>query len=101
MVDGGRDPGATEVGDELGGLLDRLGPVVVGPTGSRAAPGADDRCAGFTQGTRDAAPGTARRPRDDRHPPAKCAAVRRPCHGWSHALRLRPTIATIPERRRF
>mgnify|MGYP003289335716 CR=1 FL=1 len=39
-----RDPGAAETRDELGRLLDRLGPVVVGPDGSRptAAAGADD-----------------------------------------------------------
>ena len=99
MVDGGRDPGAAEVGDELGGLLDRLGPVVVGPTGSRAAAGADDRCAGFTQGSCDATPGTAGRSGDDRDPPAKRIAARRPSHSWGHALRLRATIATIPARR--
>ncbi len=31
MVDSGRDPGATEVRDQLGGLLDRFRTVVVGP----------------------------------------------------------------------
>ena len=31
MVDRDRDAGAAELRDELGGLLDRLGPVVVGP----------------------------------------------------------------------
>ena len=57
VVDGDRDPGAAELGHERGGLLDRLGPVVVGPQRpGRARPaGAHDRRAGLTECSGDAA----------------------------------------------
>ena len=56
MVDGGRDAGAAEARDELGGLLDRLGAVVVGPGRSRCC----DRC---TRPSRPLRPAPAAMPR--------------------------------------
>ena len=76
VVDRDRDAGAAEAGDELGGLLDRLGPVVVGPQRcvSGAAAGADDRCARFAQGGGDAAAGAAGRSGDHGNAPRRMSA---------------------------
>jgi len=67
MVDHGGDPGATGGGDELRGLLDRLGAVDLGPPATRAAPGGVDRRALRAQADRDATAGAARRARHERH----------------------------------
>ena len=78
VVDGDGDAGAAELGDELGGLLDRLGAVVVGPrrAGPAAAAGAHDRRAGFAQGGRDAPPGASGRARDDGHATTQRVSIR-------------------------
>jgi hypothetical protein len=80
MIDLDGDPLATEAAHQLGGFLDGLGAVVVradrGRAGRAAAAGADDGCPRFTQGCRDAAPGTAGRPGHDSHAITKCPAVR-------------------------
>ena len=52
--------------DELGGLLDRLGPVDLGAPLARAAAGGVDRRARLAERDGDAAPGAARRARDQR-----------------------------------
>ena len=74
VVDGDRDAGAAELGDERRRLLDRLGPVVVGAQGpGRAgAAGADDGGAGLAERGGDAA---SRRhaSRRRRPPPARAA----------------------------
>jgi hypothetical protein len=62
MVDGHRDAGAAGRRDELGGLLDGLGAVHLGPLGARAASGGVDRGAGRTELHRDLPPGASRRP---------------------------------------
>ena len=86
MVDCGRNPGAAEARDELGSLLDRLGAVVVGarrafaPT---AATRADDCCAGFAQGSSDAASGASGRPRYDGHATTQRVWIGRPFHALS------------------
>jgi hypothetical protein len=54
---------------ELGGLLDRLGPVVLRAPLPRRAPRAVDRRACLAQRHRRAPPGPARRARDERHLP--------------------------------
>src|SRR6478752_1554242 len=56
------DAHAPGLGDQLGGLLDRLGPAVGRPPLARAAARAVDGCAGGAQLDRDAAPGPATRP---------------------------------------
>ena len=67
VVDRDRDPVAAGGVDELGGLLDRLRPVVLrAPLPGRAA-GAVDRRARLSQRDRRAAPGTAGRARHERH----------------------------------
>jgi hypothetical protein len=59
VIDRDRYAGAPEPGDEVSGLLDGLGPVVVGANwaDSAAATGADDRRAGLAQGGGDSTPG--------------------------------------------
>ena len=70
MVDGDRDPGASETRDELGRFFDSLRTVIVRSHGSGTATRAHDRRAGLGQGDRDAAAGAARRPRDHSDAPA-------------------------------
>ena len=86
MVDGAGDPGAAQVGHELGRLLDRLGPVVVRPGRpgrSGAATGAHHRRARLAQRGRDATPGAAGGAGDDGDATTKCVSIRGPCHSGS------------------
>src|SRR5207302_2674035 len=85
MVDPYRDSGAAKTRDQLSRLFDRLRPVVVGPTQSRAASGADDRRAGLAQSRGDATPGASRRPGNDSDPTTKRVWVWRPSQ-VGHAL---------------
>ncbi len=73
VVDLHRDPGAAELGDQFGGLLDRFRSVVVGllVAGHAAATGADHRRSGLAERRGDAAPGTARGPGHHGHPTAQ------------------------------
>src|SRR2546427_13276836 len=57
MVDGDRDPGASETRDELGRFFDSLRTVIVRSHGSSTATRAHDRRAGLAQGGRNAAAG--------------------------------------------
>src|SRR5262249_54878379 len=70
MIERDRDPVAAQFGYQLGGLLDRLGPVVIRCQGriAAAAPGADHGRAGFTQCGGDSAPGAPGRTGDDSYP---------------------------------
>lgn len=78
MVDGDSDARAAQSCDEVGGLLDRLGPLVVGrdPLGAAGAPRAGDGRAGFTQGGGDSASGSSGGSRDDGHAAAQRLSVR-------------------------
>ena len=76
VVDRDRDPAAAGGVDELGGLLDRLRPVVLGPVLARGAPGAVDGRARFAQRDGGAAPGTPARARHERHLPVQRAGHR-------------------------
>ena len=67
VVDRDGDPLAAGGADELGGLLDRLRPVVLRPPLAGAAAGAVDGRAGLAQRDRGAAAGAARRARHERH----------------------------------
>ena len=73
VVDRDRDPAAAGGVDELGGLLDRLRPVVLGPVLARGAPGAVDGRARLAQRDGDAAPG-APASRPPRAPPSRPAS---------------------------
>ncbi len=90
VVDGDRDAGATRRVDELGGLLDRLGPpdVVGRQRASTARPtGADDRRTRLTERDRDAAAGPAGGAGHDRHPPGEGSfAPARCCRLGRHHL---------------
>ena len=66
VVDRDRDPLAARGVDERGGLLDRLGAVVLGALLPGRATGAVDGCARLSQRDRRAAPGSAGRTRDQR-----------------------------------
>ena len=69
VVDLDGDAASAGLVDELGRLLDGLGPVVVGrnPSGTATATGANNGCARFTQRRGDAPPGTSCRPDNDGH----------------------------------
>ena len=76
------DAGAAELRDELGGLLDRLGPVVVG-SGCRSrvrATGADDRRAGLAERGGDAAARASGRAGDDGDAATERIGIRGPFH---------------------
>ena len=73
VVDGHRDAGAAGGVHQLGGLLDRLGPVVLRAPLARAAPGAVHGRAGLAEGHRDAAAGAARGAGHQGHPALKRA----------------------------
>ncbi|MDF3050938.1 MAG: hypothetical protein K0R87_2576 [Pseudonocardia sp.] len=83
VVDLDRDPGAAELGDEIRGLLDRLGPVVVGATPGRpAGPArAHDGRAGLTERGCDASSCSAGGAGDNGHATPQGVAVRLPAHG--------------------
>ncbi|GAA3371484.1 hypothetical protein GCM10017744_099400 [Streptomyces antimycoticus] len=101
MVGADGDAGATEPRDEFGRLLDRLGPVVVGPAPARyaAAAGADDGGAGLAQRGRDPAPGAAGRPGDDGDTSVQCIVIECPAHPMSVAeQRVRtPDRTAVPD----
>jgi hypothetical protein len=82
MIDGDGYTLAAQTGHQLGGLLDRLGPVIVGSRGHigarAAASRADHRRAGLAEHGGDAAAGAARRARHHGDPPAKRSL--RCCH---------------------
>ncbi len=61
-----RNAHAAQLAHQLGGVLDRLGTVIVGALRTSTAPCADDRGTGFAQSRRDATPCPARCARDDR-----------------------------------
>ena len=65
------DPRAAGRVDELGGLLDRLGPVVLRALLARAAAGAVDGRARLAERDGDPAPGAAGRARHERHLPGQ------------------------------
>ena len=67
VVDRDRDPVAAGGVHELGGLLDRLRPVVLRTALAGGAAGAVDGRARLSQRHGRAAPGAARRARDERH----------------------------------
>src|SRR5205085_3939603 len=73
-----------ERGDQLGGLLDGLGAVVVGAdlpgTAAAATPGAQHCGTSLTQRRRDAATGPAGGSGDHRDPPSKRRTTRGPPH---------------------
>ena len=79
MVDRHRDARAPGLGDQLGRLLDRLGPAVGGPPLARAAARAVDGGPGGAQLDRDAAPGPPGRPGHQRHPPRQRISSLRSC----------------------
>jgi len=68
MVDDDGNAVAAQRCDQLSGFLDRLGPIVVRfqDTAAAAATRADDRGPSLSEGRRDATPGAACRPRDNR-----------------------------------
>jgi len=67
MVDLDRDPIPARLADELGGLLDRLGAVVLRAPLAGRAPRAVDGRAGLAERDGGAAPRPAGRARDERH----------------------------------
>jgi hypothetical protein len=67
MVDRDGDPGAAGGADELGGLLDRLRPVIFRPPLAGAAAGAIHGGSCFPERDRRVPPGPARRARDERN----------------------------------
>ena len=86
VVDRDGDSLAARRGHELGGLLDRLGPVDLGAAPARAAAGRVDRRPRLAERDGDAAAGAPRRPGDQRdlagqraaHAVASRTAMRRP-----------------------
>ena len=76
VVDLGRDPGAACGVDELGGLLDRLRPVVLRAPVPRRSTGAVDGRPRLSERDRDAPPGTAGRAGHERHLPCERAGRR-------------------------
>src|SRR5439155_13725134 len=80
MVDRRGDGYPAQVRDQLSGLFDRFGAVVLGAMRACAPASADDGRTSFAQGRRDAAPGTARRPRHDGHATTQRTFVWKPAH---------------------
>ena len=78
MVHRHRHAGPAEARDQLGGLLDRLGTLVVrAQAATRAASSrTDHRRARLAESSRDAPPGTPGRSRDDRDTTAQRIGIR-------------------------
>jgi hypothetical protein len=85
ILDG--DTGSAEAGDQLGGLLDRLGPLVVRGrgTGHAASAGADDGRTGLPERGGDPTASSSCRSRHHGGATAQRVGIRRPLH--------RPSIA--------